>query len=123
MSDMEREPWKLKKLSAWERVNCLVDGLQLLSRLEAHGFSRRNVDLCASARVAADTGLAWTNVKNTKSAQFNALAASQGLLHAVKDGFHGQLSFGFGDAGFVDHFVNDIELNHRSALLKLSERA
>src|SRR5258707_15870693 len=58
-------------------ANGLVDGLQLLSRFKAHGFSGRNVHLCAGARVAADTGLARTHVKNTKSAQLNALAPCQ----------------------------------------------
>src|SRR5882757_4218206 len=121
MSGMERIALEAEKLAALKSVNCLVDGLQLLSRLEAHGFSGRNVHLCAGARVAADTGLARAHVKNTKSAQLNALAPGQGLLHAFKDGFHGQLSLGFGDPGFVDHFVNDIELYHRSALLNFQK--
>src|SRR5215831_2909331 len=112
VSGMKQSPW-----GTFDKPKGLVDGLQLLSRFEAHGFSGWNVHLCAGARVAADTGFARAHVKNTKSAQFNALAPCQRLLHAVKHGFHGQLSLGFGDAGFIHHFVDDIELNHRSALL------
>src|SRR6476646_6367224 len=126
ISGMKQSPWETfdKLAERGKSANRLVDGLQLLSRFEAHGLSGRNVDFCAGARVAADTGFARAHVKNAKSAQLNAFAAGQGLLHAFKNRFHGQLSLGFGDAGFIHHFVDDIELNHRSALLgKLSERA
>src|SRR5579864_1118313 len=124
MSDMKPIALWNSKAAAWESGStALVDGLQLLSRLKAHGFSGRNVHLRACARVAPDTGFARAHVKHAKSAQFNAFAAGQGLLHAFKNGFHGQLGLGFGDAGFVYHFVNDIELNHRSALLNFPERA
>src|ERR1051326_6334365 len=121
ISGMKQSPWETfdKLAERGKPANGLVDGLEFLSRLEAHGFSGRNVHLCAGARVAADTGLARAHVKDSKSAQLNALALGQRFLHAVKHRFHGQLSLGFGDAGFVDHFIDDIELNHRSALLKI----
>src|SRR6202020_2447755 len=35
----------------------LFDGLQFLAGLEPYRFARRNVDLCAGARIAANSGL------------------------------------------------------------------
>src|SRR5947209_15419594 len=106
---------------SWPRLEigqtALVDGLQLFARLKAYGLSRRNVNFGAGARVASYTCFPRTHIKNAKSAQFNAFALAQGFFHAVKHGFHSQFSLGFGNSGFVDHFVNDIELNHGSALL------
>src|SRR5262249_20586852 len=95
----------------------LVDGLQLLPRFKAYRLSRRNTDLGPGARIAPNAGFARTHIENAKSTQLNALPLGQGFLHAFKDCFHGQLGLRLGDAGFVDHFVDDIELNHRSALL------
>src|SRR5579859_237563 len=104
------------------QANCgkqlLVDRLQLLAGFEAYGLARRNADLSAGARVASDARLPRPDVEHAKAAQFNALTLRQRLLHALKHRFHGRFGFGLGDAGLVDHFVNDIELNHGSALLK-----
>src|SRR5690349_8036403 len=96
----------------------LVDGLQLLPRFEAHGLARRDADFSASTGIASDAGFARAHIEDAKSAQFNAFTQRQGLLHALKDGFHGQLCLGFGDTGFVDNFINNVELNHWAALLK-----
>jgi len=95
----------------------LVDGLQLLPRFEAYGLSRRDADFGPGTRIAPNAGFARTHIKNAESAQLNALTVGQGFLHALKDRFYRQLRLGLGDAGFVDHFVDDIELNHGSALL------
>src|SRR5262249_39119954 len=94
--------------------------LQLFPRLEAHGFAGRNVDLSAGARIAADAGLARTHIEHAEAAQFDAFALPQRLLHAGENCLYRQLSLGLGDAGLVDHFVDDIELYHGSALLKTS---
>src|SRR5207237_3281738 len=84
----------------------LIDRLQLLAGLETHRFSRRNGNLRPGTRVASDAGLARAHVKHAETAQLDSVAFRQRLLHALEDGFHGQLGFGLGDAGLVNHFVD-----------------
>src|ERR1700722_1067200 len=97
--------------SNW-KLPFLINRLQFFSRLEAHGLARRNRNLGAGARVAADASLAWAHVEHAESAQFNTIAAGQRILHALKDGFHRQLGLGLSDAGSGDHFVDNVEFNH-----------
>jgi len=85
--------------------------LQLLAGFEAHGFPRRDGDFRAGARVAADAGLARTNVKDTESAQLDAFATAERALHAFENGFDGHLGFRLGNSGPVDHFVDNIEFD------------
>src|SRR5262249_13475924 len=87
----------------------LLDGLQLLAGLKAYGLSWRNRNFGAGARIASDAGFSRTNVKYTKSAQFNAVAFGERALHALKNSLHRHLSFGFGNAGPVDDLVDDVE--------------
>src|SRR5690242_6567236 len=93
----------------WKR---LIDGLQLLAGLEAHRLAGRDVHLGAGTRVTADAGLARAYVEDAKASQFNAVAVGKSFLHALKDGFHRQLGLGLGDAGLVDHFVDNVQLDH-----------
>src|SRR5258708_1929463 len=89
-----------------------INRLQFLAWLEAHGLARRNGNLGSSARVATDAGLARAHIEHAESAQLNPIAAGQRILHALKDGFHGQLGLGLGDASPGDHFVDNVELDH-----------
>ena len=108
MSGMELTP-----AQAW---NALIDGLQLLTRLEPDGLPRRNVYLRASAGIAPDSGLTWPDVKYAEATEFDPLTVAQRFFHAFKDSLHGQLCFGLGDTCLIDHFVDDIELNHLGQL-------
>src|SRR5207302_7904924 len=100
----------------------LIYGLQLFARFEAHRFAGRDVDFGASARVASNASLTRTNIKDSKSTQLDALAFSQGLLHALEHGLHRHFGFGFGDTGFRDYFIDDVELDHGRLLeTKLEE--
>src|SRR6267154_3478782 len=90
----------------------LVDRLQLFTRLEAHGLAGRNADLSAGPRIAPDAGLARAHIEHAEAAQFDAVALSQGALHALKDRLHRLLGFCLGDAGLSHNFVDDIELDH-----------
>ena len=90
----------------------LLDRLQLLAGFKAHGFSRRNRNLSASAWITSDSSFSRTNVEYTKSAQFNAIAFGERALHALKNSLHSHFSFGFGDTGSVDDLVDDVEFNH-----------
>src|SRR5256885_1270012 len=101
--------------SAWKRrpQPGSVNRLQLLSWLEAYGFAGRDRNFRAGARVPSDAGLSRPYVEHAKAPQFNAIAFGECSLHAFENSFHGRLGLGLGDAGLVDHFVDDVELNHR----------
>lgn len=96
----------------------LLDRLQFFSGLEAYGFAGGNGDFRSSARISANAGLARTHIEYTKAPQFDAIAISERALHALENGFDGHLSLGFGDAGAVDNFVDDVKLDHRSLVAR-----
>jgi len=90
-----------------------VNRLQLLSWFEPYGFAGRDRNFRAGARVPSDTSLSWPDIEHAKAPQLNAITFGQGSLHAFENSFHGRLGLGLGDAGLVDHFVDDVQLNHR----------
>ena len=92
----------------------LIDRLQFLAGLEADGLARRNRNFGASARIPPNACLARTHVEHTKTAQLNAVAGGERLLHALEHGLDCKLRLGLGDPGSVDHFIDDVELNHGS---------
>src|ERR1700692_3688777 len=94
------------------KLSFSINRLQFLAWLEAHSLARRNGNLRARARVAANPALARAPIENAKSSQLNAIAAGQCILHALKDGFHRQLGLGLGDARSGDHFIDNVEFNH-----------
>src|SRR2546430_9012873 len=71
-----------------------VFALKFLARLEAHGFSGRDVDFFAGARIASDAGLAGLHAENTEAAELDALAAAKCLLQGLENGFDGLLGLG-----------------------------
>src|SRR5271169_6883243 len=91
----------------------LLDRLQFLARFKADRFAGRYVDLRAGARVASDAGLARPHGEDAEAAQFDAIAPRQRLLHALKYGFNGGFGLGFGDSGFGDNFVDQIQFDHK----------
>jgi hypothetical protein len=92
--------------------------LQFLAGFEAHGLSWRNAYFGARPGITADSGLAGSHVKDTKTAKFNAVISGQSLLHGFEDGLDRDFRFGLGDAGAVDNVINDIEL-YQTNLLKI----
>src|SRR5712692_6979124 len=103
----------------------LLQGLQLLARLEANRLARRDSHLGAGARVAANAGLAWTDVEDAEAAQFDTLALRQRPLHGFEHSLNSHFGFCFRDAGSVDHFVDNIELDQAPLLIgpsKLHDR-
>src|SRR5262249_14395994 len=98
-----------------------LERLQFLAGLEANGLAGRGAHLFAGARVEADASLAGLDVEDAETPQLDALAASEGVLHGLEDGFHGLLGLGSGDTGAADHCVDDVELDH--ACLPLQKRA
>src|SRR6476646_4714086 len=110
------------KLKPAQALTALIDGLQLLTRLEPHGLPRWDIYFRAGAGIPSDPGLAWPDVKHAEAAEFNPLTLAQSLFHAFKDGLHGQLCFGLGDTCLIHHFVDDIELYHWVSSPQLMER-
>jgi hypothetical protein len=99
-----------------ESVNSLGKRLQFLPGLEAHSLPWRNAYFGARPGITADSGLAGFYVKDTKTAKFNAVACTEGLLHGFEDGLDSDFRFGLGDACAVYYVVNDIELYHTNLL-------
>src|SRR5512146_2251347 len=93
----------------------LVDGVQLLAGLEADGLARWNVDFGAGTRIAADAGLARTDVEDAETAKLDAIALRKCLFHRLEDDFHRALGLRLGDAGPAHDFVDNIELDHAAA--------
>jgi hypothetical protein len=90
------------------------EALQLLARLEAHGFARRDVDLFAGAGIATDAGLAGLDAEDAEAAELNTLAAAEGLLERFEHGFDGLLGLGTADVGRGDDGIYDVQLDHTS---------
>ncbi len=74
------------RLRVSRRLFLIVQQVKLFAGLEAHSFSRRDRHFRAGARIAADPRLARAHVEYAESPQFNAIAGSQRLLEALKDG-------------------------------------
>ena len=94
----------------------LLKRLQFFARLEAHGFSRRNINLGACAGISSDAGFARFHVENSKTPQFDAVTFCQSPLHGHEHGFHGSLSFGLGDATAGYDLSYDVELDQGNLL-------
>ncbi len=67
------------------------DALKFFAGLETDGFARRDVHFFAGAGIAANAGLAGLDAKDAKAAEFDALAAAEGLLQRLENGFDGLL--------------------------------
>lgn len=91
----------------------LIDGLKLFARFEADGSSGRDGNFGTRSGVAADAGLSGAYVEHAESTQFNAIARRQGLLHALEHSFDGHLGLGLRDASLGNHFINDVEFDHK----------
>src|SRR3974390_2877712 len=98
------------------RVERLLQSLQLLTGLEAHGLTRRNRDFRSGTRVAADARLPRLYVEDAEAAQLDAVALLQSLFHGFENGLDRHFRLGFSNAGFVDNLVNNVELDQSISL-------
>ena len=85
-----------------------IEQMKLFARLEANGFSRRDGDFSAGARVAPDAGLARPDVENPKAAQFDAITGGKRLFQALKNGINSRFRFVTRQPRPVDHLVNNV---------------
>jgi len=86
----------------------VVEQVQFFSRLETDGFSWRDADLGAGARVAADAGLAGTHVEDAEAAQLDPLALGQGAFERLEDRVDSRLGLVALQAGAFNHLVNNV---------------
>jgi hypothetical protein len=98
------------RLKKEEEPQKLLQRLKFLAWLEAHGFSGRDRHFGARARVAANACFSGTDVEDPEAPKLNALAMCKRALHALENGLHCHLGLGFGYAGPVHNFIDDIEL-------------
>ncbi len=93
------------------RLSSLVEDLEILAGLEAHGLAGGNGDLGAGAGVAAYAGLAGLDGEDAEAAELDAVALAEGGLHGFKDGVHGGLGLGAGETGALDYSLDEILLD------------
>ncbi len=105
-----------KPVDLTRRLITRANGVQFLPWLKAHGLSWGDADLGAGAGIAADAGFAGADTENAESAQFDALACSQGFLEALEDCIDCGLRLGAGQAGALDDLMDDILLDQWGTL-------
>jgi len=93
-------------------LHALVEQVKLFAWLEADCFARCDGDLGAGPWVATDPGFARLDGKDTKSAEFNAVARDESRLHAFEDRIDSRLCFCPWKAGSFYHPLYEILLNH-----------
>ena len=85
--------------------------MEVFAWFKSHGFAGGNTDFGPGAWVASDTGFAWADVEDSKSAQLDAVADGESLFQAFKDGFDGGFGFDAGQSGTLDYLMYDVLLN------------
>ena len=93
------------------RTAKLLQRLEFLARLKAHGFTGRNGNLGTRPWITPNSGFSGFDGKDTETTKFNAVTLFEGPLHFSEDSFHGHFGLGFRDSGLVDNFVYDVQLN------------
>ena len=93
-------------------ANLISQRLQFLAGLKAHSLSGRDADFLSGARIAANAGFARPDIEHAESAQLDALAFAERVLHGLTDSLDGLLRLGPAHAGFVHHRINYVQLNH-----------
>src|SRR5260370_5169594 len=78
-----------RAMSVEPRHPTLLQRLQLLARLKAHGLAGWNCDLGASAWIAANPGFARPHVENAEAPQLNALPVRKCSLRSIGTCFSG----------------------------------
>src|ERR1700690_2098963 len=90
--------------------------MKLFTRLEANGLAGRDADLGSGARIASDAGLAGTHIEHAESAEFNAFATGERLLHTIEDGVYGGLRLRPWQARTFHYALDKVLLDQRRLL-------
>jgi hypothetical protein len=91
--------------------------LQFLAGLESHRFSRGDADFLASARIAANAGLARAHVEHAEASQFDSFPFAERILHRSKNGFDSLFGLGPAHASLGYNRIYNVQLNHSTLLL------
>ena len=102
----------MHRLSELRLLRGGFDALEFFTWFEADGFAGWDADFFASARVAADAGLARLDAEDAEAAKFDALATAESLLERLENGFDSLLGFGAADECFGHNRIDDVQLNH-----------
>ena len=86
----------------------MLDGLQILARLETNGLAGWNGNLFPGPGIAADPGLAGLDVENAESPQLYPIIALKRALHRIEHGIYGSFGLASGDSGPLDDVVDDV---------------
>ena len=70
--------------------------MELFAWLETDRFAWGDGNLGPGAGVSANSGLAWANAEDAEATKFDAVARSQSLFQALKDGVNGGFRLGAG---------------------------
>jgi hypothetical protein len=87
---------------------CLVDYLKIFAGLEADGLAGSDGDLGSGAGIAAYAGLAGLDGEDAKTAELDAVALDQAVLHGVEDGIDGGFRFGADESCAFYNPLNEI---------------
>jgi hypothetical protein len=86
--------------------------LQVFTRLETYGLSRRDVYFRTGSGVPADTGLPRLYRKDAEAPQLNPIVGLEGILHAIEDRVDCLLRFRFAHSRPLDDLIHKIEFDH-----------
>jgi hypothetical protein len=82
--------------------------VEVFSRFEANGFPWGDGDFGSGARVSSDSGFTGFDGEDSESAELDAVAFGEGLLHGFEDGVDGGLGLGSNEPGPFDHPLDEI---------------
>jgi hypothetical protein len=86
----------------------VIEQVKLFARLKAHRFAGCDTNFSAGAGVAPNAGLARADIKDSESAQFDALTFGESALQSLEHGVDSSLGLIPLQAGALNHLVNDV---------------
>jgi len=98
----------------------LLERLQVLAWFEAHGLSRRNVDLRARTRVPAYTGFSRFDGEDAEAAQLDPIVGFEGIFHAIEDRIDCLFGFRLTHSRSLYDLIHEIKFDH--LLLRIGPR-
>jgi hypothetical protein len=93
------------------RVLAGIQNVEFFAGLEANGFTGRDADFSAGARIAANACLPRPDAEHAKAPKFDAVARGESLLESFKDGVDSRLSLGARQACPFNHVMDNILLD------------
>ena len=89
----------------------LVEDVEFLAWLKAHGFAGGDGDFGAGTRVASYTRLARLYGEDAEAAEFDAIAFDEALLHGFEDSIDCRFGLGPDQPGTLYDTLNQILLD------------